>query len=121
MRAKRTLRRVEQGLQEEVRNARARLERLEKSVVLQGERALQSEARAAIADARYRNGLADNFDLLEAATEERGARIALASAEADRVVAVHELVAARGGYLDWFEASFGLNLRVLAGLEEPGN
>jgi outer membrane protein TolC len=121
VRAKRTLRRVEQGLQEEVRNARARLERLEKSVVLQGERALQSEARAAIADARYRNGLADNFDLLEAATEERGARIALASAEADRVVAVHELVAARGGYLDWFEASFGLNLRVLAGLEEPGN
>ena len=63
------------------------LDRLHKQEAIQREQIEQAASKLAIAEAKFRNGLASNFDFLEAESELRNAQVNLLAAQRDLVPA----------------------------------
>lgn len=60
----------------------------------------QAEGKLALAEVKFRNGMADNFSIIETETELQNARIGLLTEEADYALSVYRLAAIAGHLFD---------------------
>lgn len=107
--AERSLERTRQRVRDEIRAAFRSLERSRKQEGNQKEQILQASAKLAVAESKFENGLADNFDVLQAEGELRTARLSLLQARTDAVLGMHQVMAAAGLYLNWIEETLGVS------------
>ncbi len=111
--AERNLLRTRQRVRDDVRMALRSLERARKQEAIQREQIRQASAKLSVAEAKFRNGLANNFDLLEAEVELRNARMTLLGARREVLAGVHRVMNSRGTYLDWILETYGIDTRGL--------
>ncbi|HQR45789.1 MAG TPA: TolC family protein [Thermoanaerobaculia bacterium] len=107
--AARALVQTQERARDEVRSLGRQLDRLKKQEAIQREQIEQAAAKLAIAEAKFRNGLASNFDFLEAETELRNAQVALLSAQRDLVPSAHRLLNGTGRYDVWLKESYAVD------------
>ncbi len=60
----------------------------------------QAEGKLALAEVKFRNGMADNFSIIETEAELQNARIGLLTEEADYAISVYKLAAITGHLFD---------------------
>lgn len=104
--ATRALVQTQERSRDEIRSVGRQLERLRKQEAIQREQIEQAASKLAIAEAKFRNGLASNFDFLEAETELRNAQVAFLSAQRDLVPAYHRLLNGMGRYESWLKETY---------------
>jgi outer membrane protein TolC len=104
--ATRALVQTQERSRDEIRSVGRQLERLRKKEAIQREQIEQAASKLAIAEAKFRNGLASNFDFLEAETELRNAQVAFLSAQRDLVPAYHRLLNGMGRYESWLKETY---------------
>jgi outer membrane protein TolC len=68
--------------------------------LLRAEQIKQAEGKLALAEVKFRHGMADNFSIIETETELQNARIGLLSEEVDSALSVYRLAAITGHLLD---------------------
>jgi outer membrane protein TolC len=107
--ATRALVQTQERSRDEVRSVGRQLERLRKQEAIQREQIEQAASKLAIAEAKFRNGLASNFDFLEAETELRNAQVAFLSAQRDLVPAYHRLLNGMGRYESWLKETYAVD------------
>jgi outer membrane protein len=107
--AARALVRTQELARDEVRSLGRQLERLRKQEAIQREQIEQAASKLAIAEAKFRNGLASNFDFLQAEMELRNAQVALLSAQRDVVPATHRFLNGLGRYDDWVKETYAVD------------
>ena len=61
-----------------------------------------AEGKLALAEVKFRNGMADNFTLIETQTELQNARVGLLNEEAEYALSIYRLAAIRGRLLDGY-------------------
>lgn len=62
----------------------------------------QAEGKLALAEVKFRNGMADNFTLIETQTELQNARVGLLNEEAEYALSIYRLAAISGHLLDGY-------------------
>jgi outer membrane protein TolC len=107
--AARALVQTQERARDEIRSLGRQLERLRKQEEIQREQIEQAASKLAIAEAKFRNGLASNFDFMEAETELRNAQVALLSAQRDLVPAAHRLLNGEGLYDGWLKETYAVD------------
>jgi len=107
--AARALVQTQERARDEVRSLGRQLERLRKQEAIQREQIEQAASKLAIAEAKFRNGLASNFDFLEAETELRNAQVAFLAAQRDLVPAASRLLNGVGRYETWLKEAYGVD------------
>jgi outer membrane protein TolC len=107
--AARALVQTQERARDEIRSLGRQLERLRKQEAIQREQIEQAASKLAIAEAKFRNGLASNFDFLESETELRNAQVALLSAQRDVVPALHRLLNGMGRYESWLKETHAVD------------
>ncbi len=107
--AARALVRTQEQARDEIRSLGRQLERLRKQEAIQREQIEQAASKLAIAEAKFRNGLASNFDFLEAETELRNAQVALLAAQRDLFPAAHRLLNGTGLYDGWLKETYAVD------------
>jgi outer membrane protein TolC len=107
--AARALVQTQERARDEVRALGRQLERLRKQEAIQREQIEQAASKLAIAEAKFRNGLASNFDFLEAETELRNAQVAFLAAQRDLVPAANRLLNGTGQYEDWLKRTYAVD------------
>lgn len=113
--AARALVRTQEQARDEIRSLGRQLERLRKQEAIQREQIEQAASKLAIAEAKFRNGLASNFDFLEAETELRNAQVALLAAQRDLLPAAHRLLNGTGLYDGWLKETYAVDCAAAAG------
>jgi outer membrane protein TolC len=107
--AARALVQTQERARNEIRSLGRQLERLRKQEAIQREQIEQAASKLAIAEAKFRNGLASNFDFLEAETELRNAQVALLAAQRDLGPAAHRLLNGSGQFEDWLKETHAVD------------
>ena len=107
--AARALVQTQERARDEVRSLGRHLDRLRKQEAIQREQIEQAASKLAIAEAKFRNGLASNFDFLEAETELRNAQVAFLGAQRDLAPATHRLLAGTGRYENWLKETYAVD------------
>ncbi|HSB37061.1 MAG TPA: TolC family protein, partial [Thermoanaerobaculia bacterium] len=107
--AARALVQTQERARDEIRSVGRQLERLRKQEAIQREQIEQAASKLAIAEAKFRNGLASNFDFLEAETELRNAQAAFLSAQRDLVPSLHRLLNGMGRYEGWLKETYAVD------------
>jgi outer membrane protein TolC len=62
----------------------------------------QAEGKLALAEVKFRNGMADNFTIIETQTELQNARVGLLNEEAEYALSIYRLAAISGHLLDGY-------------------
>ena len=65
----------------------------------------QAEGKLALAEVKFRNGMADNFTIIETQTELQNARVGLLNEEAEYALSIYRLAAISGHLLDGYFAA----------------
>ena len=107
--ATRALIQTQERARDEIRSLGRLLERLHKQEAIQREQIEQAASKLAIAEAKFRNGLASNFDFLEAESELRNAQVNLLAAQRDLVPAAYRLLNGMGLYDSWLKETHGVD------------
>lgn len=107
--AARALVQTQERARDEIRSLGRQLERLRKQEAIQREQIEQAASKLAIAEAKFRNGLASNFDFLEAETELRNAQVALLAAQRDLLPAASRLLNGLGQYESWLKMTHAVD------------
>ena len=107
--AARALVQTQERARDEVRSLGRQLERLRKQETIQREQIEQAASKLAIAEAKFRNGLASNFDFLEAETELRNAQASFLTAQRDLVPTLHRLLNGMGRYESWLKETYAVD------------
>lgn len=107
--ATRALIQTQERARDEIRSLGRLLERLHKQEAIQREQIEQAAAKLAIAEAKFRNGLASNFDFLEAESELRNAQVNLLAAQRDLVPAAYRLLNGMGLYDGWLKETYAVD------------
>lgn len=107
--ATRALIQTQERARDEIRSLGRLLERLHKQEAIQREQIEQAAAKLAIAEAKFRNGLASNFDFLEAESELRNAQVNLLAAQRDLVPAAYRLLNGMGLYDAWLKETYAVD------------
>lgn len=87
-------------VRKQVRSQFTALKEAEKRIDIRKEQIKQAEGKLALAEVKFSNAMADNFDIIEAETELQRARVNLLSAQTDYIVGIYNMKAVTGTLLE---------------------
>jgi len=87
-------------IKRDVRRQTEALRKSEERIKIRKEQIKQAEGKLALAKVKFNHGMADNFDIIEAETELRKARVNLLSVETDYIVGIYRMRAVLGTLIE---------------------